>query len=265
MAADFNLRTVEEGLQGTRFHGHLMHFKSVGSTNQLALEAAQAGVREGVWIAGEQTAGRGRGGHAWHSAPGDGLYVSALVTPQLPLSDAARIPLATGLAAQAAVFETTGLKLDIRWPNDLMFGEKKCGGILVESASESAAMLRYAVIGIGINVNHAGFPADLRRLATSLFIESGRSFDIEPILAALLRSLDRELTLLDDARGRVDLLWRFTAASTWVSGKRVTVGEIDEGGGYTGWTRGLDGNGFLRVEDDEGRIRTVLSGGVRSA
>ena len=64
---------------GTSFAGRVRHFPSVGSTNSLALEAAQAGAREGVWVADEQTAGRGRGGHAWHSAAGDGLYVSALV------------------------------------------------------------------------------------------------------------------------------------------------------------------------------------------
>ncbi len=245
---------------GTRFEGRLKHFASVGSTNQIALEAAASGVRAGVWVADEQTAGRGRGGHHWHSIAGDGLYVSALVVPRIRMSHAARIPLATGIAAQAAVFETTGLTLDIRWPNDLMFGDAKCGGILVESAAESGdnPNLRYAVIGIGINVNQTAFPPDLRRLATSLYLESERRFAREPLLAALLRCLDVELDRVEGP----GLLERFTAASTWVSGKRVTV---EEGGGYTGWTRGLDPNGFLRVEDDRGEIRTVLSGGVRSA
>jgi len=259
--AEFDLKAVEADVRNTRFHGFLMHFPSVGSTNQLALEAAQAGARAGVWIADEQTAGRGRGGHRWHSAPGDGLYVSVLAAPRIGMGDAAKIPLANGLAAQAAIRETTGLTPDIRWPNDLMFGERKCGGILVESASESGTepMLRYAVIGIGINVDHGEFPGDLSKLATSLYLESGRSFRREPLLAALLRHLDRELALLESDRSLLD---RFAAASTWVSGKRVRV---EEAGGYTGWTRGLDANGFLLVEDDLGVTRTVLSGGVRSA
>jgi BirA family biotin operon repressor/biotin-[acetyl-CoA-carboxylase] ligase len=260
--AEFDLDAVEAGIRETRFGGEVRHFRSVSSTNQLALEAAQTGATGGVWVADEQTAGRGRGGHQWHSSPGDGLYVSALVKPRIALGEAAKIPLAVGLACQAAMLETAGLRPDIRWPNDLMFAERKCGGILVESASENRTepTLRYAVIGIGINVNHAAFPDELRKLATSLRLEASRTFEREPLLAALLRNLDRELALLD--AGTADLLERFAQASGWVWDKRVTV---DEGGGYTGRTRGLDANGFLLVEDDAGTMRTVLSGGVRSA
>ncbi len=271
-----DLPALDAAIPATRFHHRLQHFASVGSTNQLALEAALAGARHGVWVADQQTAGRGRGGHAWYSAPGDGLYVSALVTPRIPLSHAARIPLATGLAARAAVLEATGLAPDIRWPNDLMFGvhhdARKFGGILVESASTggsspSGPTLSYAVIGIGLNLNHPRFPPALASLATSLHLETGRLYPREPILAALLRHLDRELTLLDAAPADPTLLDRFTAASTWASGKRVHVGAdgIGEQGGFSGITRGLDPHGFLLVQDDSGTLRTVLSGGVRSA
>ncbi len=249
----------------------MVHLATAGSTNQLALEAGHAGAREGVWIADEQTAGRGRGNHAWHSVAGDGLYVSILVTPEVPLSHARNLPIAAGLATQAAVLEYTGLTLDLRWPNDLMFAEKKCGGTLVESASEAAADavepgLRYAVIGIGLNLNHASFPPELASSATSLALESGRQYEREPLLAALLGQIDAEMTRLrkawlgaDDEPG---LFARFSAASTWVTGKRVRV---DEAGGYTGTTRGLDRHGFLQVLGDDGVMRTVLSGGVRPA
>ncbi len=120
-----------------------------GSTNQLALEAAQAGARRGIWVADEQTAGRGRGGHSWHSRRGDGLYVSVLVTPELPLDRALWLSLATGLAAQQAILSTTGIRIDLRWPNDLLCGERKLGGILVETsvanaATRASASLRYA-------------------------------------------------------------------------------------------------------------------------
>ena len=153
-----------------------------------------------------------------------------------------------------------------------MFGDRKCGGILVESASEPAgasaadARLRYAVIGVGINVNHRSFPDELSGSATSLSIEGGRAFPREPLLAALLRHLDGELSRLDSAgqgtHNGPDLAHRFAEASSWVRGKQVTVAE---GGGYAGVTRGLDSRGFLLVEDASGAIRTVLSGGVRSA
>src|SRR5882757_5705676 len=90
-SAAFDLKVVEAGIAATQFVGRVMHFPSVGSTNVLALEAAQAGARGGVWVADEQTAGRGRGGHGWHSVAGDGLYVSALVAPPLPMTTALRI------------------------------------------------------------------------------------------------------------------------------------------------------------------------------
>ena len=262
MPASFSVEVVEAGIAQTQFAGLVRHFVSVGSTSTLALEAAQAGVINGVWVADEQTAGRGRGGHGWHSVAGDGLYVSVLVRPALVMTRALWLSLATGLAAQAAIAEVTGLMADIRWPNDLLLAEKKCGGILVETgvdAQHQPASLRYAVIGIGINVNHAEFPADLAGMATSLRRETGGEWPRERLLAAILRSLDEELQFLPSEEGR--LLERFARASTWVSGKRVNVGED---GGYTGLTAGLNADGFLMVDGDDGVGHTVLSGGVRA-
>jgi len=258
-----DLAAANRALIGTRFAGKLQHFASVSSTNTLLFEAAAASAPEGtVFIADEQTAGRGRGGHAWHSAPGDGLYVSALVKPSLHLRDALWLSLATGLAAWQAIHETTGVSIDIRWPNDLLIGEKKLGGILVETAVEPGddPLLRYAVIGIGINVHHEEFPTEIREIATSLALESELPVYRSPILISLLRALDHELNLLES--GSKELLERFTARSTWASGKRV---HVPEQGGYTGRTAGLDERGFLLVDSDDGIRRTVLSGGVREA
>lgn len=238
------------------------------STNQLALEAAQAGAQRGVWIADEQTAGRGRGGHSWHSTRGDGLYVSVLVTPELPLDRALWLSLATGLAAQQAILSTTGIRIDVRWPNDLLCGQRKLGGILVETsvanAARASAALRYAVIGVGINVHNRSFPPEISSLATSLRLEGAAGVRRQALLIALLRALDRELDALDREYAGVStgesILRRFTRASSWVQGKRV---QVAEDGGYTGVTSGLDPRGFLLVDDDQRVRRTVLSGGVR--
>ncbi len=222
-----------------------------------------------MWVADEQTAGRGRSGHGWHSTAGDGLYVSVLIRPKIALVDALWLSLATGLAAQAAIAAVTGLKPDIRWPNDLLINEKKCGGILVETSttashSASPAMLRYAIIGVGINVNHQHFAPELEALATSLRRESGKNWPRESLLIELLRALEQQVSLLEEElreEGTAPtLLERFAAASSWVRGKRVRV---DEAGGYTGVTTGLDTRGFLRVAGDDGVLHTVISGGVR--
>jgi BirA family biotin operon repressor/biotin-[acetyl-CoA-carboxylase] ligase len=252
---------VNRALVGTRFAGKLQHFASVSSTNTLLLEAAANAAPEGtVYIADEQTAGRGRGGHAWHSAPGDGLYISALVKPSLLLRNALWLSLATGAAAHRAIREAGGVSIDIRWPNDLLIGNKKLGGILVETAVEPGVdpLLRYAVIGIGINVSQSIFPPDISALATSLHLAAEHYAGRQPLLLALLRALDHELTLLEASSS--DLLERFAALSSWAHGKRV---HVPEQGGYTGRTAGLDMHGFLLVDSDDGIRRTVLSGGVR--
>jgi BirA family biotin operon repressor/biotin-[acetyl-CoA-carboxylase] ligase len=266
----FDLKTLDAALVGTKFSGQVRQFPSAGSTNALALEAAQAGAADGcVYVADEQTAGRGRGGHGWHSTAGDGLYVTVLVRPRIALAEALWLSLSTGLAVQAAIAAVTGLKADIRWPNDLLLGGRKCAGILVETAAiaaraEMPAMLRYAAIGVGVNVNHESFPAELSELATSLRRESGRLCEREHVLAEFLRALESEIELLEaELRGGTTgagLLERFAAASGWVRGKHVRV---DEDGGYTGVTDGLDTRGFLRVAGDDGVLHMVLSGGVR--
>jgi BirA family biotin operon repressor/biotin-[acetyl-CoA-carboxylase] ligase len=154
------------------------------------------------------------------------------------------------------------LRLDIRWPNDLMLGRRKCGGILVETAVESGQkknQLRHAVVGIGINIHHAAMPEELKEIATSLRIESGRAGSRQEILAALLRKLGEEVAILETSTDADALLKRFAAASSWVEGKRVRV---EEGGGYTGITAGLNAQGLLQVQTGSG-MRTVLSGGIR--
>ena len=259
-------------MAGTRFPAQLHHFPTAGSTNTLLLEAAANGAPEGtIYLADAQTLGRGRGGHAWHSSPGDGLYLSVLTRRALPLRKALWISLATGLAVKTAIKTAAGLEIDIRWPNDLLLPQpsgpgKKLGGILVETAVNPGedALLRYAVIGIGLNINHESFPPELDSIATSLRIATGQPQSRNTLLVAILRALDFELTQLEthqpDLLQRSDLLERFAAASTWVRGKRVRV---PEQGGYTGITAGLNAGGYLLVDTDDGTRRTVLSGGVR--
>lgn len=271
MTDSFDLPRVASALANTAFARNLQHFPSVGSTNVLALKAAQSGAAHGsVWIADEQTAGRGRSDHSWHSPAGDGLYLSVLLRPQMALADALWLSLSTALGVQSAIATVTSLAADIRWPNDLLIGSRKCSGILVETSAvatqlDAPTMLRYAVVGVGINVNQQSFPPELNAFATSLRRESGSMWAREVILTEFLRALDQEIAWLEaELRGgfiKATLLDRFSTASSWVRGKRVSV---DEAGGYTGVTDGLDARGFLRVAGDDGMLHTVLSGGVRA-
>ena len=256
---------MNHALQGTAFAEKIQVFPAVESTNTYAVQQAQKGALHGsVYIAEEQTAGRGRGAHTWHSEPFAGLYVSFILRPQMAPSDALWLSLATGLAVQAAVENVTAMAPDIRWPNDLLFENRKFGGILTEMNADNDRV-RYAVVGIGMNVNHGQFPEELRGLATSLRLESGRLTALNELAIAILQSLDVELKRLMQpetfAQTTASILKRLEKKSSWIRGKRVSV---SEGGGYTGVTAGLDQLGFLRVATDAG-TRTVLSGGVREA
>lgn len=249
-------------LTGTMFAKHVHHFFRVGSTNSEAMQAAAAGASEGsVFVAEEQVAGRGRGGHSWTSPPSTGIYCSSVLRPSVSPADALMLSLIAGLSVARAVEEVTGVKPDLRWPNDVMIGDKKFCGILTEMNAE-VTRVRFAVVGIGINVNQWEFPPDLAAIATSLRIETGREWSRVELLASLLQSLDREYRALNSGEFsavRADIFRRFEQVSSYARGKQVTV---DEDGGYEGVTSGLDERGFLLV-DTGSAIKTVLSGSVR--
>jgi len=145
----FDLAALESALAGTAFAGKL-HFSPItDSTNTDALAAARSGAPHGsVFFADEQRAGRGRGDHKWHSAAGEGLYVSVLLRPQIPAMRLPLLPLAAGLAAAEAVRSVTGITVDLRWPNDILLGPNKAGGILVEGNSQSSALASMFTNGI---------------------------------------------------------------------------------------------------------------------
>jgi BirA family transcriptional regulator, biotin operon repressor / biotin---[acetyl-CoA-carboxylase] ligase len=256
----FNLAALEASLADTIFAGKI-HFSPVtDSTNSAALAGARSGAPHGsVWLADEQLAGRGRGGHAWHSAAGEGLYVSILLRLALPAARMQLLPLAAGLAAAEAIHAVSGLTVDLRWPNDLLVGPKKIGGILVEARTESKAPLD-AVVGVGINVHQRNFPSDLATPATSLDCEAGRVLSRQPLLVALLLCLERETRALHAEDAAALIPARVEAASTWIRGRRV---EVHGPQACTGVTAGLDQHGFLRVETAGGMV-TVQTGGIRS-
>jgi BirA family biotin operon repressor/biotin-[acetyl-CoA-carboxylase] ligase len=257
----FDLAAIEAALAATICSGKL-HFSPVtDSTNSDAQSAARSGAPHGsVYFADEQLAGRGRGDHAWLSDSGVGLYVSVLLRPRVPLLRLPLLPLAAGLAAVDAIHAVTGLTVDLRWPNDLLIGPRKVGGILVEAKSARGAV-DYAVVGLGINVHQRGFDSDLAAIATSLDLEAGRRVSRQDLLVALLKSLEREALGLADPAVVVTIPARVEQASTWIRGRRV---EVHGPQACAGVTSGLDEHGLLRVQTEAGLV-TVQTGGIRSA
>jgi BirA family transcriptional regulator, biotin operon repressor / biotin---[acetyl-CoA-carboxylase] ligase len=247
-------------LRGTIFDEHLHHFYKIGSTNTAAMAAAAEGAAEGtVFLAEEQTAGRGRGANSWQSARSTGIYCSVIVRPALPPSEVLVLSLAAGLAVQSAIRQIDSQVIaDLKWPNDVLIDGKKVCGILTEMNAE-ATRVRYIVVGVGINVNQASFPKEMS--ANSLRLVTGSEWSRVDLTAALLKSLDREYRqLLEDADARESILRRFAENSSWVRGKAVRIEE--NGAGFEGTTEGLDQRGFLQVQTAKG-LQTVLSGTVR--
>jgi BirA family biotin operon repressor/biotin-[acetyl-CoA-carboxylase] ligase len=269
-ATGYQLRSVPDLLlpeilgrliRGTIFDSHLHHYYKIASTNTTAMSAAADGAPEGsVFMAEEQSAGRGRGAHTWHSARSAGIYCSVVLRPALPPSEVLVLSLAVGLAVDEAIRQMDSrVQPDLKWPNDVLIGGKKVCGILTEMHAE-ITQVRYIVAGIGINVNHASFPEDIAGLATSLRLESGSEWSRVELAAALLKSLHHEYRqFLEAPDTKRSILRRFAERSSWVSGKAVRID--DNGSGFEGTTEGLDERGFLRVRTAQG-MRTVLSGTV---
>src|SRR6185436_7554529 len=207
-AMPLNIDFVRQHLPGR----NLRYFDRIDTTMREAV-GFPAGT---AVIAEQQTAGQGRHGHSWHSEKGLGLYLSIV----LPRESAPALTMALALATAEAITTTTGITCDLRWPNDVMAGNRKTAGILAQLVDSAA------IAGIGVNVNQQVFPANLAEEATSLRIESGKEQSRAQLLIALLPAVDRHVQLLVE-EGPSAILDRFSTHSTYATGKRVTVRQGD--------------------------------------
>ena len=257
----YDLAGLEAALAGTVFAGKLHYSPLTGSTNSDALEGARQGAPGwSVYLTDEQREGRGRADHQWHSAAGEGLYVSVLLRLPIPALHLSLLPLAVGLAAAEAICSASGLTADLRWPNDLLLGARKAAGILVETKT-SGSEVNFAVAGIGINVHQRSFAPDLATPATSLDLQTGRRVDRQALLISLLKSLERKARELLDPEAAALIPRRVEQASTWMRGRWV---EVHGPQACAGVTAGLDEHGFLLVRTTDGVV-TIQTGGIRAA
>lgn len=250
---------LRQRLKGSMFAKKIHHFFRIDSTNRVAMDLAYAGEPEGtVVLAEEQTAGRGRAGRAWHSERASGIYATLLLRPKISPVQAPLLTMMAGLSAHAAIQAHTGLQPDVKWPNDLMVNGKKLGGILTEMHAEPT-LVRFVIVGIGLNVNQEKFPAELNSIATSLRAETGKAQSRLELLARLLREFETDYNrfLREGSRSITD---RFTQVSSYARGKRVRVSNGNES--YTGVTAGLLPEGLLQVQREDGALLTVFAGDV---
>ncbi|MDY6834303.1 MAG: biotin--[acetyl-CoA-carboxylase] ligase [Chloroflexota bacterium] len=244
----------------TKYLGQeIVHFFEVGSTQDEARRLAEKGAIEGVTVIAEtQLSGRGRVGRSWNSPSGSGIYISIILRPNLKPNEALQIPIVAGVAVACAISEVVSVEPKIKWPNDIILGSKKVGGILAEMSAE-IDKVNYIILGIGMNVNTTkeSFPEEIKSIATSLSEECNRKVERVQLVQQLLRELEAlyeefKLVGFTPARKRWKKLNNTIGQRVKVGGTEAIVGNAID----------IDKDGALIVKDDEGNRKRVVAGDV---
>jgi len=242
----------------------LVHLDEIDSTNAEGLRRAFAGEASGLWIwAGRQAAGRGRAGRPWTSEGGN-LYASLVLRPGVPLAIAAQLSLLAGVAAHDAIcalaHDTDARPdLQLKWPNDLLAGGMKLGGILLESASAASDQAFAVVIGIGVNLDHA--PENIGRPVTSL-ARLGISSSPAKAMAALAWSMAEWLRHWESGRAFPQIREAWLARAQ-AKGAAISVRQGESL--ILGHFVGIDEAGALLIQTETGQQRRITAGDVSVA
>jgi len=230
----------------------------VDSTNEEIRRNLNKNTPEGlVVIADQQTHGKGRLGRSWHSEPGTGLYLSALLRPVMSIENLACITLMAGLATASAIRQQISTWVKLKWPNDILLNGKKIAGILCECITDSGK--NPAVItGIGINLSHTHFPESIKDTATSLKLETGKNVSREDIALSLLQNLDSEYE--NFLQGKIESLIQRWTQQTDMFGNTITVYQKEKI--RVGTAMGLDPHGKLILQTPKGEQMLIESGEI---
>lgn len=240
----------------------LYYFDETGSTNMDAKRLAEEGAPHGTTVVADmQKNGRGRRGRAWQSPAGRAVYMTILLKPDFAPDKASMLTLVMALSVAEAVEEVTGLQTGIKWPNDIVVNRKKICGILTEMNVESD-YIQYVVCGVGINVNNDDpeeFPAEIAQTATSLKIESGQKISRAMLIGQVLAYFEKNY---DTFVANGDLSGLQEEYHRYLLNRNAQVRVLDPQGAYNGIARGIDVNGELLVEKEDGTIAAVYAGEV---
>ena len=256
------MRKIPKALLHTRSFGkQIEYFEEIDSTNLEAKRNQEQVDGHGmVFLAEQQSLGRGRMGRAWVSPKGTGIWMSLLLKPEFPTSQASQITLLAALAVADAIKKVTGLEGKIKWPNDIVVNQKKVCGILTEMGVIQDR-IQYLVVGIGINVNTEHFPNEISDIATSLKLEGGKIFAREEIVAELLNYFEQYYdNFCKD--GNLGQIIKYYNSILINKGKKVKIVENSKEDSFIGEALGIDEAGRLLVRLDNGEVQTIVSGEV---
>ena len=253
----FTEKILHKGLKTRSFGNKIYTFETIDSTNNCAKVVAGVGAQEGtVVIAEEQTAGRGRLGRLWHSNPHENLTFSIVLRPRIGNEGFNLLPLYAAVAVAEAIERITQLRVECKWPNDLIIDKKKVAGILIEGSFKDNAS-EYVILGIGINVNQQTFPNDLMQKATSLSLATNKEIDRAELFREVLRSLERHYqTIRSSAFPSILSAWLLRSS---LIDKPISISQ--HGTLISGIVRGLNSDGGLIIQTNES-TQTVFAGDV---
>ena len=229
---------------------------STTSTNDDARAAAGRGAPDGAaFLAETQSAGRGRGGHTWHSPPAENLYLSIVARPRVPAASIAPITLAVGVAVADVLAARLGERaiVGVKWPNDVLAGGRKLAGVLVEGQLRGAEVSSL-IIGVGVNVHAAAFPPELAARATSLALLGLAERERSELAAELILAIRAAVRRFEEQR-----LQGFLAA---ITRRDALLGQLVEVASVRGMAAGIDAEGRLLVRGEGGAITAIVSGEV---
>ena len=244
----------------TVWAGSELHFYRItGSTNLLAKQAGEEDAPHGaLFVADEQTAGRGRRGRSWQSPPGANIYFTILLRPDFAPDQASMLTLVMAHSVACAIHRLTGLEPSIKWPNDVLLEGKKVCGILTEMSVERE-YIHYVVCGVGINVVSQDFPEGIREHAIAVEEVYGQAVSKGALLQYVMKDFERDYDAFVAAGDLTPLLESYNGILV-NRDRRVRV--LDPKGEWEGIARGINAGGELLVEDIEGGIQNIFAGEV---
>ncbi len=249
---------IEKGLNCQHLAGSLICLAEIDSTNARTRQLAEEGAPDGtVVIADRQSAGRGRLGRRWESPSAVNLYCSILLRPQIPVQQAPQLTFLTAVAVAETLNHLYQLPAKVKWPNDVLVAGKKIAGLLNEMNAETE-QIHFVILGIGVNLNMTAeqFPAQLNYPATSVLLETGAEIDRAVFVREFLQRIDGYYAeFLQEGFGPIRRRWE---ALCDLMNLRV---QIDQG--LQGTVVGLDTDGALRLQLEDGRVERVMAGDVR--
>ncbi len=236
---------------------NVIYYKEIDSTNRKAKELAETKSEGLVVIADRQTAGRGRRGRSWESSAEDNLYMSLLLKPQIPVTHASMLTLVMACSV-ADAFAKCGIRAQIKWPNDLILGDKKICGILTEM-EVTDEQIDFVVIGVGVNLNQSMIAEELKDKATSVFLETGKRIEREELVTAILDCFEENYACFQKEQNLNFLQEEY---NEMLVNKNRQVLVLEPAGEYQGIAMGINEKGELLVQKEDGQLEPVFAGEV---